>query len=319
MDLSIIIVNWNSGDYVRACLKSIFDTVFHLSFEVIVIDNGSGDGCGAMLAREFPSVIFIENNENLGFAKANNAAFAHAEGDAILFLNPDTLVLKGSVMRLWRGLQELPRAGIVGARLLNSDGTLQTSCIQAFPTILNQLLDSEFLRRRFPRAQCWGMAALFNGVTHPEVVDMVSGACLMVKREVFERIGWFSTYCFMYVEDVDLCFKARRAGWQTYYVPDAAVTHHGGGSAARSTKTFSAVMTQESMRRFFTRTRGRWYARVFTVMMAFMALQRCILLGIALVLCSTAGYGQDAWPCLNKWLAILRWTVGRESWIKRYD
>ena len=203
MDLSIIIVNWNSADYVKTCLASIFRAPPGLSFEVIVIDSGSNDNCGAIIARNFPAVKFIQANDNLGFPKANNRAYSCAKGDVILFLNPDTEIRGGMILNLWQSLRHLPQAGIVGAKLLNADGTVQTSCIQSFPTILNQVLDSELLRRWFPTARLWGMAALFKEGMQPEEVDIVSGACLMVKREVFERVGFFSTYCFMYVEDVE--------------------------------------------------------------------------------------------------------------------
>ncbi|MGA2786464.1 MAG: glycosyltransferase family 2 protein [Verrucomicrobiota bacterium] len=318
MDLSIIIVNWHSAGYVRACLKSVFGTVSGLSFEVIVIDSGSGDGCEEMVAREFPVVRFVESKENLGFPKANNTAYRCAKGEVLLFLNPDAEVCEGTVLELWQSLRKLPQAGIVGARLLNSDGTLQTSCIQAFPTIWNQILDSEWLRQRSPRARLWGMAALFQEEAQPAEVDMVSGACLMVKREVFEQVGLFSTYCFMYVEDVDLCLKARRAGWKTYYVPEAQVVHHGGGSSTASTQTFGAVMAQESMKRFFECTRGRWYARAFTFALALAAAQRCLLLACIWLFQRMAGLKADTRFSLNKWLAIFRWAVGGETWVKKY-
>ena len=147
---------------------------------------------------------------------------------------------------------------------------------------------------------------------------MVSGACLMIKREAFERIGRFSTYCFMYVEDADLCFKARQAGWRTYYVPQAVVVHHGGGSSARSVKTFGAVMARESLRRFFKQRRGCWYARAFTLALAVTAAQRCLVLACAWAMQRLGGSGQGTWLSLSKWLAILRWTMGRETWVKKY-
>jgi GT2 family glycosyltransferase len=318
MDLSIIVVNWHSEEYVRACLKSLFSTVSGLSFEVIVIDSGSGDGCGSLVRREFPGVIFIESRGNLGFPRANNAAYGRASGDAILFLNPDTEVREGAILNLWQSLRQLPQVGIVGAKLLNSDGSVQTSCIQAFPTIWNQIFDSEWLRRRSPKARLWGMAALFAETAQPAVVEMVSGACLMVKREVFESVGHFSTYSFMYVEDVDLCFKAWRAGWKSYYVPAAQVVHHGGGSSARSGQTFGAVMTQESMRRFFERSRGRWYARIYTLALALAAALRCLLLTCVWPFQSAAGLGRGTRLSLNKWLAILRWAIGGETWVRKY-
>lgn len=316
MELSIIIVNWNSIEYVRACLVSIFKTVARLSFEVIVIDSGSGDGCGEMIAGEFPAVKFIASRANLGFPRANNVACAASSGQTLLFLNPDTEVRPNAVLELYRALHAHEDTGIVGARLLNSDGSLQTSCVQAFPTIWNQALSADLLHRWFPRARLWGAAALFAG--QPQAVDMVSGACLMVKRHVFEHVGRFSTYSFMYVEDVDICLKAKKAGWNTCYVPSAEVVHHGGGSSACSVKAFNAVMSRESLRRFFCLTRGRGYARLFTLVQGLVAAQRCSLLLAACTLQTLSGSEGYTRRRLVKWSAILRWSLGREHWIKKY-
>ena len=214
MDLSIVIVNWNSADYLRQCLRSIHETVKNLNYEVIVIDNASFDGSEAIIKQEFPSVRFIQSNKNLGFARANNEAFKASSGHSILFLNPDTEVLGDAIEILHGQLRRLPRAGAVGPTLLNSDMTMQTSCIQPFPTICNQALDMEVLRGRFPRLKLWGMQALYSDSDIPAVVEVISGACLMVRREVFENIGMFSTDYFMYTEDIDLCYKIRTAGYK---------------------------------------------------------------------------------------------------------
>src|SRR5450432_96179 len=163
MDLSIIIVNWNSVDFLRGCLVSICQPPQSISLEVIVVDNASYDGCDSMLAREFPRVRFIQSHENIGFARACNLGHQHSAGRILLFLNPDTKIVGNALADLVSGLDSLPDAGAIGCKLLNADGTLQKSCIQSFPTILNQCLDSEALRSRFPRSRLWGMAPLFSG------------------------------------------------------------------------------------------------------------------------------------------------------------
>src|SRR5690348_3920993 len=213
-DLSILIVNWNSVAFLRDCLESIYANTKAIQFEVVVVDNASHDGCEQMLATEFGSVRFIQSGSNLGFARANNLAFQASSGRNVLFLNPDTEVLGSALERLVRFLDENPRAGIVGPKLLNSDGSIQTSCIRSFPTILNEALDTDLLRRLFPRSRWWGIGPLFENRTAPAAVDAVSGASLMIRRNVFEAAGLFTTSYFMYAEDVDLCFKARRAGWE---------------------------------------------------------------------------------------------------------
>lgn len=162
MDLSIIIVNWNSKDYLRKAIASIETETKGIELEVIVIDGGSFDGCVEMLRRYYPQVVFIQSDKNLGFAKANNEAFKASRGRNILFLNPDTEVEGHAIKTLYDQLNALQNAGIVGPKLLNTDRSIQESCIRAFPTILNQVLESDVLRNMFPKAKLWGMKPLFQ-------------------------------------------------------------------------------------------------------------------------------------------------------------
>jgi N-acetylglucosaminyl-diphospho-decaprenol L-rhamnosyltransferase len=146
MDITVIIINWNSKAYVRQCLRSLAEHRDDLQVEVIVLDNASRDGCGEMLAGEFPGTRFIQSERNLGFAGGNNMAAAQATAPVLVFLNPDTEVRAGALKELLEVVRSQPDAGAVGARLLNSDGTLQTSCIQAFPSVLGLFLDGNLLR-----------------------------------------------------------------------------------------------------------------------------------------------------------------------------
>src|SRR5215475_8918812 len=149
-DLSIIIVNWNSKAFVRKCLVSLYANTQKTKFEIVVVDNASYDGCGEMLRAEFPKVHFIQNDKNLGFAAANNLGFESTAGRNILFLNPDTEVIGPAIDTLVEFVDHNPKAGVVGGKLLNTDKSIQTSCIQRFPTILNQVLDADLLRKLFP-------------------------------------------------------------------------------------------------------------------------------------------------------------------------
>jgi hypothetical protein len=320
MDLSIIIVNWNSKDYLRKCIDSILATTHGIEFEIVVIDNASFDGCEEMLQQYYPQIRFIQGQQNHGFAKANNTAFQKSRGRNLLFLNPDTEVKNSSIETLYHQLIKLPNAGIVGATLLNSDGSVQTSCIQSFPTILNQLFDSNALRNQFPKAGLWGMRPLFTGDPRPTKVDAVSGACLMIKRSVFENVGMFNTEYFMYSEDIDLCFKVREASLNTYYVPTAVFIHHGGGSSSScGLNVFSSVMMLESRWRFFRKTRGTWYGRGYRAGMFCISLIRIVLLILlmwpALRIFSSVSSLQSS---IQKWKARLRWTLCLEKWVKNH-
>src|ERR1022692_3083078 len=259
-DLSIVIVNWRSAAYLQKCLLGIFANGAGLSFEVLVIDNASYDGCAEMIAREFPRVRFLQSAENLGFARANNLAFQHSAGRILLFLNPDTEIAGPALQTMVTSLDSTPDAGIVGPRLLNSDLSVQTSCIQRFPTILNQLLDCEYLRARFPRARIWGMRPLWERSGAVAEVEAISGACLMIRRDAFEQACMFSPRYFMYSEDVDLCYEVRRSGRKVCYANEATVIHHGGRSSSASGESrFASVMARESIYRFLLARRGRGY------------------------------------------------------------
>lgn len=314
VDLSIIIVNWNSKEYLRKCLASIVAETGRLRYEIIVIDSGSFDGCGEMLRKHFPQVRFIQSEQNLGFARANNEAFALSTGACVLFLNPDTEVLDRALERMYAELQRLPAAGAMGCKLLNSDRTLQTSCIQAFPTLLNQTLDSNLLRRWWPRAWLWGTAPLQRARDEPQEVEAISGACVMLRRSVFEKAGCFSEDYFMYGEDMDLSYQTRLAGFRNYCVPSAAVIHHGGGSAQLVASEFPVVMMRESVKRFLHRNRGAMHARMYQAAMGVAALVRLPLLrGVALVRAAAARDTLAVRASRRKWAAILRWSLKRSN------
>jgi GT2 family glycosyltransferase len=230
-ELSIVIVNWNSLNYLRDCLTSIFSVDQGLDFEVIVVDNASTKGNPAVLQAEFPRIRLLLNKKNIGFASANNIGFPEWSVDYLLFLNPDTLVIGNALAEMMNRIKSLPGAGALGCKLLNSDGTVQTSCIQRFPTIWNQMLDFEALQFRWPQWKIWGIAPLFEKSSEPVPVEVISGACLMVRREAFESAGQFSLEYYMYAEDDDLCYTIRSLGWTRYYTGGAQVIHHGGGAA----------------------------------------------------------------------------------------
>ena len=308
MDLSIVIVNWKSKDYLRKCLATIVTETRGIEYEIVIIDSASFDGSEQMVRDEYPQAKFIQSQENLGFARANNLAFQASCGKFLLFLNPDTEVVGPAINTLHSALNAMPQAGAVGAKLLNSDGTLQTSCVQAFPTLLNQLLNAEPLRKWLSRSKLWGMAALFEPQTEPQVVEAISGACIMLPRELLIRVGVFSEDYFMYAEDIDLSYKVSRAGCKCYYVPTACVIHHGGGSSGKAGSSFANIMMCESVWRFFNKTRGRLYGLAYRGTMLIAGLAR---LGLLLVLfpVAQARSQRDSWQnAFRKWRAVLSWS-----------
>jgi GT2 family glycosyltransferase len=303
---------------VDRCVRSIREHLTGLTHEIMVIDNASYDGCDKMLAARHPDVVYIQSDRNLGFARANNQAFESSRGKSLLFLNPDTEIVGTAVQRLHGALHDLASAGAVGARLLNGDGTLQTSCIQPFPAILNQVLDFEFLRQRWPEWKLWGMAPLFHKGNRPEPVEMISGACLLLKREVFVKVGGFSEDYFMYGEDADLCYKVNQAGHRNFYVPDATVVHFGGGSSRQSPGSFSAMMLRESIWRFVRKTRGTGYGAAYRCSMFLAACGRLALITLSIPL-QRLSRRRPTWAgSLRKWRAILFWSLRCPEHVKNH-
>lgn len=313
MDISVIIVNWNSKDFLRKCIRSLDEQTRGVSMEIVVLDSGSFDGCGEMLAREFPRVRFIQSDKNLGFARGNNQAAGSATGRFLVFLNPDTELRGPALNKLFEAAVSLPKAGVLGAHLLNSDGTVQTSCLQSFPTIANQMLDAEMFRKWFPRSRLWGMAALYAKASEPAEVEGISGACLMTPRPLFEQLGGFNEDYFMYYEDMDYCLKIQKAGWKNYYVPAAVIVHHGGKSSGGEYSRFSSVMMAESGWRFFRTHRGAAQAGMFRACLAVKAIARTCVLGLMRL--PPVSEARRKWikSAHGKWICVLRWAFGGEK------
>jgi len=314
MNLSIIIVNWNSTDYLRECIASIQEFTGGISFEIIVVDNASPVQDLDGLAERFPDVSVIKSLRNLGFAKANNLGFRRSAGDCVLFLNPDTRLVGPAIKVMLERLKALPDAGVLGCKLLNTDLSTQTSCIQRFPTILNQLLDIEYLQSRWPNSRLWGIGPLFSNNPAAAPVEVISGACMMLQRGVFEKAGMFSEDYFLYAEDLDLCYKVARAGFTNYYAGDAAMIHHGGKSSGqRKAGQWATVMKFHAVQRFCAKTRGRAYGFGYRAAMGCSATGRLLLIALAFPF---AGIRRDTGALSRaaaKWSAVLRWALGLEK------
>jgi hypothetical protein len=226
LKLSIIIVSWNTRDLLEACLASVFAHPPEAAFEVWVVDNDSEDDSVAMARAQFPQVKLIENEENVGFAQANNQAMAQCQGEYVLLLNPDTEVKPGALTALTAFLDENPAAGAAGSRLLNPDGTLQPSCHPA-PTLSRELWRLFHLDAIRP----YGRYNMHTWDTsQPREVDVLQGAALALRKNILDEIGYLDADYFMFSEEVDLCWRIQRAGWSLHWVPASRVVHYGGQS-----------------------------------------------------------------------------------------
>ncbi len=258
MNLSIVIVNWNTRDLLATCLESIWTSESHPEIEVIVVDNASSDGSAQMVRERFPQVSLIENETNVGFARANNQGLQHCQGRYVLLLNSDTRVLGDALEQLTAFMEAHPRAGAAGARLLNADGSLQPSC-HPMLTPGHEFWRLIFLDNIVHRAT---YGATFWASSQPRQVEVIKGACLMLRREALSEVGLLDESYFMYTEEVDLCFRLARAGWQLWWVPAAQVTHYGEASSRQVAQDMYIQLYRSKVqfyRKFGGETRAAFY------------------------------------------------------------
>ncbi len=235
VDLSIIIVNYNVKEFLENALISIKKAIEGINAEIFVVDNASEDGSVEMIKQKFPEVNLIANSENLGFAKANNQALKLARGKYILLINPDTIVQEDTFKVLISFLESHPECGMVGCKVLNPDGTLQLACRRSFPTPWVAFTKMIGLSSLFPKSKIFAKYNLtYLNPDEVAEVDAVSGSFMMIRREVYESVGGLDEDFFMYGEDIDWCYRIKKAGWKIYYVPFTQIIHFKGESTKRS-------------------------------------------------------------------------------------
>jgi N-acetylglucosaminyl-diphospho-decaprenol L-rhamnosyltransferase len=272
-DVSVVVVSWNTRELLARCLESVDLGTAGPLVETIVVDNGSTDGSPEMVAERFPRTRLIRNGANRGFAAANNQALKSCTGRYALLLNSDAVLLDDSLSHMVGFLDGHPEAGAAGGRLLNPDGSFQWSYAD-FPSLFGELLLLTKLYR------------LLRPPTYPSyppersrearAVDWVSGACLIVRRTAIALVGLLDEEYFMYSEEVDWCYRLRRAGWAVYYLPDAPVAHWSGQSAASAPER-RRLQVYRSKRLFFRKHRGLLVARLFDLCVRVVSVAKLLL------------------------------------------
>ncbi|MBN1246318.1 MAG: glycosyltransferase family 2 protein [Anaerolineae bacterium] len=263
--LSVIIVSWNTRDLLCQALDSVCATGDDDddALEIIVVDNASSDGTPTLLQERYPHVKLIDLKENLGFAGGNNRGLAAAQGETILLLNSDTKVLPGALSALRQYLEDHPKVGLVGPKLLNGDGTTQSSR-RRFPTLPLLFLESTWLQPLAPRRSLerFYMEDVPEATAHP--VDWVTGAAMMVRTEVVRQVGGLDEDYFMYSEELDWCRRIREAGWEIAYTPAAEIIHYGGRSSDQVVPA-RHIYFQTSKVRYARKFHGRAVAELLRV------------------------------------------------------
>lgn len=272
MKLSIIIVSWNTCELLQECLGAIYLHPPEAAFEVWVIDNASTDGSPDMVRERYPQVRLIANRENPGFARANNQGIHSSRGEYVLLLNPDTYVKPGALDTMVRFLEERPAAAGVGAKLLNPDRTLQISCYPR-PTLFREFWRMFHLDAIKPYAvypmERWDSY-------EPREVDVLMGACLLLRRNVLEQVGLMDEDYFIYSEEVDLCTRVTKAGWKLYWQPRAEVVHHGGQSTQQVAESMFLQLYQGKIL-YFRKHHGWPAVQVYKLILFLAALGRLLL------------------------------------------
>ena len=247
IDLSIIIINYNVKEFLLNLLDSIRNAVKNISTEIIIVDNASDDGSVEILREKFPNIKLIANNKNVGFGSANNQAMEAAKGKYFLLINPDAIVREDTLLKMLEFFNKTPQVGIAGCKVLNPDGSLQLACRRSFPGPWTSFTKVMGLSKLFPRSRLFARYNLtYLNENQTYEVDAVSGAFMMMRKEVYEQIGGFDQQFFMYGEDLDLCYRAQKSGYKVFYVHNTEVIHYKGESTKRSsldeTKIFYDAM-----------------------------------------------------------------------------
>lgn len=277
MDLSIIIINWNTRQLLLDCLASIKATVRELTYEIWVVDNCSSDDSVSAVQNSYPEVRLIANRENLGFAKANNQALSRMAGRYALLLNSDTVLTEQAVARLWRFMEDNQRVGIACGQLLNQDGSLQNSFAN-FPSVSALFCNETLLRLLFPKR----FPSKLQKYDTPLVVESCIGACMMIRKEAMEEVGLLDERYFFYMEETDWAKTMGEAGWQSCFIPDAKIYHLQGKSVGYSAK--ARIMFHRSRLNYFK----KWHpghAALLTII-AFCRVAINTLLNFIAVLCT---------------------------------
>lgn len=274
IDLSIIVVSYNTCDLLRACLQSLASERYRL--QLMVVDNASQDESAAMIRSEFPEVLLIANDQNRGFGTACNQGLQRSEGRYALILNADIEALPEAIDRMIEFMDTHPEAAGCGGKLLNMDGSLQPSCAGNL-TLWAVFCEQTLLSKAFPRSRLfggyWRTWWDFNETVE---VAQIMGACLMLRRDATGELIRFDEEYFLYCEDTDLCFRLRQAGGKLFYVHDALFRHHLGASGATD-RAKMIIYYNRGKERFFRKFHGRVAAAACRLINQFGAIWRWLL------------------------------------------
>lgn len=263
MNLSICMVSLNCWPVLENCIESIRASSSLGSYEIIIVDNASDDDTVRKIKHYYPEVKLIQNSNNIGFTAANNQAINDSCGEYILWLNTDTVLMPDALNKMYQFMDAHPNCGIVGPKVLNSDGSFQPQCRRGMPTPFSSLCYFLKMDRLWPNNPKYNQYLLsYLPIDEPSEVVAVSGCCLMARRAVWNDIGPLDEDIFGFGEDIDWCIRAKKAGWEVWYNPNAVITHLKGQGGAHSKPYLKAVGIHQAMWVFFRKhlkINSPWY------------------------------------------------------------
>jgi GT2 family glycosyltransferase len=279
IDISVVIVNWNTKDFLLDCIQSIVDETLQHSFEVIVVDNGSSDGSLEAVRERFPYVKIIYNDSNMGFAKANNIGIGASKGEYICLVNSDIKLLHGCLDTMCDYMGRHREVGLLGPQILNKDLSIQASSAE-LPSLRSTLMQALALAKLFPRIR-FCRTRFMSDFDHrsPRNVEVLSGCFLMARRDALQDVGLLDERFFIYKEDVDWSKRFRDARWQVMFYPEAKAIHYGGASSSLAPARFQIEMERANLQ--YWRKHHSWLAQEMIIAIGF----------------------------IHYWLRICRWSV----------
>lgn len=264
--VSIVIVNWKTPKLLAGALRSILADKDADKFEIWVVDNNSGDGSVEMLRQDFPTVITVANSENVGFARACNQVIPDCTGDYVILLNPDTVAGPDAIGLLMEYMDTHMECGAIGPKMLNADGSLQLSCRRSFPDVRASFFRLTYLSKLFPKHPEFARYNLTWADPDQEIeVDALSGACMMLRKSVIDKIGLMDEDIFMFGEDIDWCWRVKQDGWTVNYYPKSVVYHYHGASS-RFRRIGATINLHKGMEVFYRKHMAKQYWPIFNVM-----------------------------------------------------
>lgn len=305
IDISIIIVNWNTKDLLCNCIYSILKQNIKPQIEIIVVDNGSTDGSVDMVQQEFRKVQLIKNTDNNGFASANNQGVKIARGRYLLFLNSDTILLDDTLNNIKSFADKHSKIGAIGCLVYNKDGTIQPSCM-AFTSFFNILSRAFYLHRIFPKSKIFANADMtWFGYDEVKEIDAVKGCFIFIRHETFIAVGLFDERYFFYGEDMDLCYRLKRVGFKNLFFPSTKIIHFGGSSIKGYEYWFSLVLWASKLK-FIKKHFGRIkYAMCYSAVTLLFAVRVCVWSLIGIVNPNLRNKARNKILCFSKGILLL--------------